>query len=219
MNSTKKSPWSSTPPTAERIVSAIERIGNVLRTGAWQFATAEGLNPAQVDILAILLSRSEGVRLSWLAQQMGVTTASASDSVAALVSKNLVEKAKAADDGRAIALRLTTEGKALATKINEGMSFAFDAVEALPKSQQDAMYAGLLAVIGQLQKSERFPEIRTCVTCRYFAPHTAKDKEGMHHCRLLNAPLPTAMVRLDCAEHEAVEPHSASLNWKALQRM
>ena len=37
--------WSETPPTSQRIVFAVERIANVLRAGAWEFATAEGLNP------------------------------------------------------------------------------------------------------------------------------------------------------------------------------
>jgi DNA-binding MarR family transcriptional regulator len=219
MKSSKQSPWSSTPATSERIVSAIGRIANVLRAGSWQFATAEGLNPSQVDILGILLSRDEGVRLSWIAQQMGVTTASASDSVAALVAKNLVEKGRAADDGRAIALRLTTDGKALATKIKDAMGFAFDAVNALPDAQQQAMFGGLLALIGQLQKSERFPEIRACVTCRYFAPHEHEDDSAPHHCRLVNAPLPATMLRLDCAEHQVAEPQIAALNWHKLERV
>jgi DNA-binding MarR family transcriptional regulator len=219
MKSSNKSPWSSTPETSERIVSAIARIANVLRAGSWQFATTEGLNPTQVDILEILMSRDEGVRLSWIAQQMGVTTASASDSVTALVAKNLVEKGRASDDGRAIALRLTAEGKKLATKIADAMGFASEAVNALPESQQQAVFGGLLALIGQLQKNERFPEIRTCVTCRYFAPHEHKDEVAPHHCRLVNAALPATMLRLDCPEHQASEPQIAALNWHKLERI
>jgi len=85
-------PWHDTPAKSERIVSAITRISSVLRSGAWQFATTEGLNPTQVDILEALRSRGGGVRLSWIAQHLGVTAASASDSITSLTTKGLIEK-------------------------------------------------------------------------------------------------------------------------------
>ena len=219
MNSIKPSPWSATPAISERIVSAISRIANVLRSGAWQFATAEGLNPTQVDILQILLSRDAGVRLSWMAQQIGVTTASASDSVASLVAKKLVEKGRASDDGRAIAISLTIEGKRLAKKINSAMSFAFDAVSELPDASQQAMFDGLLATIGRLQQSERFPEIRACVTCQHFVANEHKNAKAPHHCQLVNAPLPQMLLRLDCEEHAAADAATTTLNWKKLEKM
>jgi hypothetical protein len=43
----KPFPCSSTPALSERSVSAMSRIANVLHSGAWQLATAEGLNPTQ----------------------------------------------------------------------------------------------------------------------------------------------------------------------------
>lgn len=218
MKSNPPSVWSSTPATSERIVSAISRIANVLRAGAWQFATANGLNPVQVEILEILLSRSEGMRLSWIAQQLGVTAASASDSVASLVSKALVEKVRAADDGRAIALHLTVTGAALAKQINDAMTFAYDAVGALPETTQQELFSGLLSLIGKLQQAERFPEIRACVTCKYFAAGVHKDEAMPHHCRLVDAPLPKALLRLDCAEHSAAEPGAIQSNWQKIQQ-
>ncbi|MBI3731782.1 MAG: MarR family transcriptional regulator, partial [Burkholderiales bacterium] len=80
-------PWDETPATSERILDAIARIAGVLRSGTWQFATSEGLNPTQVDIIDMLAARKDGVRLSWIAEQMGVSTDSASDSVSSLTAK------------------------------------------------------------------------------------------------------------------------------------
>jgi DNA-binding MarR family transcriptional regulator len=102
-----------TPAKSERIVRATTRIASVLRSGAWQFATTEGLNPTQVDILEALLSRGGGVRLSWIAQHLGVTAASASDSITSLTTKGLIEKGRDSADGRAVALRLTRSGQDL----------------------------------------------------------------------------------------------------------
>ncbi len=218
MNPPPTPPWQDTPATSERIVGAISRIAAVLRAGMWQFATAEGLNRTQVEILEILLARRDGVRLGWIAQQLGVTPATASDSIATLTAKGLVEKGRAVDDGRAIALKLTAEGRALALRIDGSMAFASQAVDRLPADTQQAMYAGLLALIGQLQQSGRFPEIRACVTCRHFAANVHNDAVAPHHCRLVDAPLPNALLRLDCPEHDAADADTARVNWARLER-
>jgi DNA-binding MarR family transcriptional regulator len=212
-------PWQDTAPRSERVVSAIARIAQVLRNGAWQFGTAEGLNPAQVDVLELLRPRGDAVRLSWIATQLRISNASASDSIAALVAKGLIEKTRAADDARALALRLSADGQALAARISGAMGFAHQAVEALPDQTQDALYAGLLGLIGQLQQAERFPELRACVSCRHFVANKHADPARPHHCQLINAPLPVGLLRLDCPEHEPAEPALARVNRRELERV
>lgn len=209
-------PWQDTPATGERILGAISRIAAVLRTGQWQFATREGLNRTQVEILEILLARGDGVRLGWLAQQLGVTPATASDSIAALTAKGLIEKGRAADDGRAVALRLTAEGSALARRVAGSMAFALDAAARLTEGTQTVLYTGLLALIGKLQHSDRFPEIRACATCRHFVADAHPGAAAPHHCRLVDAALPAALLRLDCPEHEATDADAARANWTRL---
>ena len=216
MDNPTPSVWNDTPSVQERIVSAISRIASVMRGGMWQFATQEGLNPAQADVLQLLLSRREGVRLSWLAQQLAISPASASDSVTALVNKGLVQKARAADDGRAVALLLTPAGAELAQRASQSLLFAGNAVSALPAATQEALLSGLLQLIGQLQRDERFPEIRACVTCRHFQPNRHADAEAPHHCGLVNAPLPLKLLRLDCPEHEAADASAQRNNWQAI---
>lgn len=216
MDQPTPSVWNDTPSLQERIVSAISRISSVMRGGMWQFATQEGLNPAQADMLQLLLSRREGVRLSWLAQQLAISPASASDSVSALVNKGLVQKARAADDGRAVALLLTQAGVELAQRASQSLLFAGDAVSALPPATQEALLSGLLQLIGQLQRNERFPEIRACVTCRHFQPNRHADAEAPHHCGLVDAPLPLRLLRLDCPEHAAADASVQRDNWRAL---
>jgi DNA-binding MarR family transcriptional regulator len=210
--------WQDTPPISARIVSAISRIGAVLRSGAWEYGTSQGLNPAQLDILQMLAARKDGVRLSWLAQQMGVTAASASDSIAALMAKGLVEKRRAADDGRAVAIRLTRSGKSLTLKLDEVMGFAVDAVEHIPESAQQDLFQSLLLLIGQLQQTEQFPQTRACVSCKHFQVNAHPgDARGPHHCRLVNAPLPMSLLRLDCAEHELATVSAIHQNWRTLK--
>jgi DNA-binding MarR family transcriptional regulator len=212
-------PWHDTPAKSERIVSAVTRIASVLRNGAWQFATAEGLNPTQVDILEALGSRKNGVRLSWIAQHLGVTAASASDSIASLTSKGLIEKGRDSTDGRAVALKLTKSGQDLATRISDAVGFAHKAASDLPQSTQDALFESLLILIGKLQQSDRFPEIRACVTCNYFAVNKHTDNKAPHHCTLVDAPLSVSQLRLDCQEHEPALKNVVAKNWRELEHV
>ncbi len=202
--------------TSARIISSLSRIGSVLRSGMWEFATSENLNPAQAEILQLLHSRPQGVRLSWLARQLSISAASASDSVAALVAKGLVRKARAPDDGRATDLHLTEPGRQVAQRIAGATSFADEAVARLPAAAQEQLLSGLLQVIGQLQKAERFPELRACLTCKHFQPDRHPDAAAPHHCGLVDAPLPVGMLRIDCPDHQPADPAQQVKNWQAL---
>ncbi|MEO6421598.1 MAG: MarR family winged helix-turn-helix transcriptional regulator [Candidatus Nitrotoga sp.] len=209
--------WQDTPAKSERIISAITRIASVLRSGAWQFATTEGINPTQVDILEALRSRQEGVRLTWIAQHLGVTAASASDSIASLTAKGLIEKGRDSEDGRAVALRLTKSGQDLTARISNSVGFAHEAVSKLPQSTQEELFESLLALIGKLQQSDRFPEIRACVTCKHFAINRHPGSDAPHHCTLVNAPLSVSLLRLDCPEHDQAQAAVAVQNWRELE--
>jgi DNA-binding MarR family transcriptional regulator len=209
-----ETPWDKTPDVSARIITAIGRIASVMRSGMWEFATSEHLNPAQAEILQLLQNRTRGVRLSWLAKQLSISAASASDSVASLVSKGLLRKARAEDDGRATALLLTDEGRAMAARIGGALGFADEAASALPLASQVQMLTGLLKLIAELQKSERFPELRACLSCKHFEPNKYPGAEAPHHCGLVNAPLPISFLRIDCAEHDPADDMAQARNWK-----
>ena len=208
-----ETPWDGTPDISARIIAAISRVPSVLRAGMWEFATAENLNPTQADILQLLKDRAHGVRLSWLAAQLSVSSASASDSVAALVNKGLVRKARAEDDGRASALWLTEQGKSLVERMATAISFADGAAAALEAEVQGQLLVGLFKLIAQLQKSERFPALRACLSCRYFQPNVYPGSPAPHHCALVKAPLPIAFLRIDCAEHQPTDAATERRNW------
>jgi len=214
MDTKPKKPWQDTPDVSARIVTSIGRIASVMRSGMWEFATAENLNPTQAEMLQLLQGRKQGVRLSWLASQLSISAASASDSVSALVAKGLLYKARAEDDGRATALFLTPEGAVMAARIGSALHFAEEAADSLPASTQTELLGGLFKLIAQLQKTERFPEMRACLSCRFFEPNAHPGKPAPHHCNLVNAPLSVSLLRMDCQEHEPADPLAKARNWK-----
>ncbi len=214
MEITPETPWDGTPDLSARVVVAIGRIATVLRAGMWEFVTTENLNPAQADILQLLRDRTQGVRLTWLATQLSVSLASVSDSVTTLASKGLVRKDRAHDDGRASALWLTEEGKAVAERLAGALSFADDAVGRLDRGVQEQLLISLFKLIVQLQNSERFPALRACPSCRFFEPNKFPGSPAPHHCALVKAALPISFLRIDCAEHQPADTDAARHNWQ-----
>lgn len=134
-----------------------------------------------------------------------------------LTAKGLIEKSRSADDGRAVALRLSISGQVLANRISKATGFVMEAVDDLPAPTQPDLFAALLALIGKLQKTDDFPEIRACVTCEHFAANAHPGKAAVHHCWLVNAPLPVRLLRLDCPEHTQADPAAVNANWRQLE--
>lgn len=201
MSPNKPTAWHDTPPIADRVVAVLSRIASVMRADAWRSATAEGLTPTQAELLALMAARPTGVRLGWLAEQLSITSATASDAVAALVGKGWVQKARSADDARALSLSLTRPGSALARRLAAPAGIVASAVSALTAQAQDQLLAGLLKLVGELQRSEGFPELRTCVSCEHFEADRHAGTSAPHHCHLVDAPLPVTLLRVDCPEH------------------
>ena len=217
MLSDNLTPWHDTPPTPERVVTVLSRIASVMRGNAWRSATAAGLTPTQADLLALLAARPPGVRLAWLAEQMCISSATASDAVSALVAKGWAHKARAADDARALSLSLTRSGRALARRLGASCGVVESAAAALPTQAQEQLLSGLLELVGELQRAEGFPELRTCVTCEHFEPHRHADAKAPHHCHLVGASLPASLLRVDCPEHVPVAAMLRPARWQALR--
>src|SRR5215207_1966833 len=87
-------------PLDRRVTTGLAKIGIALKQQAWAEAGGRGLTPTQGQVLALLRANPAGLRLGALAEQLGVTAATTSDSVTALQRKGLVAKGPIAGDGR-----------------------------------------------------------------------------------------------------------------------
>src|SRR5215218_7558740 len=97
-------------PLDRRVTVGLAKIGIALKQQAWAEAGGRGLNPTQGQLLAVLRANPNGLRLGTLAEQLGVTAATTSDSVTALHRKGLVTKEPTEADGRGVVVRLTPAG-------------------------------------------------------------------------------------------------------------
>lgn len=202
-----------TQSISERVSTGLAKISLALKTKAWRGAAPARLTPTQGQVLVLLRSAPRGLRLDEVARALGVTAPTASDSVAALVSKGLVVRGRSPDNPRAVSLTLSSEGAALAEQVSDWPDFLLRAVDTLDEAEQTAFLRALVKIIRALQVSGDIPPQRMCVSCRYFRPNVHDDPERPHHCAFVDAPFGDRHLRLECQEHEPAPAHEAETSW------
>ncbi len=155
------------------------------------------------------------MRLSEIADGLAVTPATASDAVAALVEKGLVQKGRAADDARAIAITLTAKGQREAESAASWPDFLLAAVDELSREEQEIFFRSLIKMVRVLQERGQIPISKMCVTCRFFRPNVYSDSDRPHHCAFVDAPFGERHLQLECPDHVAAEPETAARTWQA----
>jgi len=200
--------------SAERIATGLHKISLVLRHAAWQEHGRSGLTPTQAQLLSVLAASGGGRTLSSLATELGVTAATASDSLSALERKGLVEKRRAEGDGRALAVRPTPAGRHLASRLALWPDFLLGALDELDALERELLQRALVKMIRSLQEKGRIPVARMCVGCRFFRPYVHADALAPHHCAFVDAPFGDAELRIDCADQAPLPPDEADALWR-----
>jgi DNA-binding MarR family transcriptional regulator len=201
----------------QRVVTGLSKIGLALKSHSWQDSGQHGLTPTQGQILALLRAAEVGgMRLSAVANQLGVTAATTSDAVTTLVEKGLVQKAKAVDDGRAIAISLTPKGQHLAEQVSDWSDFLLDGVSELSEAEQEVFLRGLIKMIRKLQDQRKISVGRMCVNCQFFRPNAYAGSDQPHHCAFVDAAFGDRELQLDCPDQLAAEPTIVQQNWEIL---
>ncbi len=199
---------------AQRISDAIDRLGLAVRSQQWRRGAAARLNPTQVQILSLIGAGGRApIRLSALATALAVTPATASDSVAVLLRKGLVERRNDPDDRRALDLRLTSSGQALLDEWRRSGTAVAAAAAAMPPDTQADLLRLLITLIRSLQIAGAIPVARMCVGCAYFRPNVHADADTPHHCAFVDAPFGDRHLRIDCPEHEMALQDQADAAW------
>lgn len=201
-----------TEPLGQRISAALSKIGLALRNQAWRGAGERGLSPTQGQILTLLRARPHQ-RPSALAEALGVTLATVSDSVKALVEKGFVLKQRDEGDARATALVLTASGRKEAENASSWPDFLATSVEVLTPFEQEIFFTALVKMIRTLQDRGQIPVARMCVSCKYFQPNRHAAPAKPHHCGLVDAAFGAPQLRLDCAEHEPADEALQQVTW------
>ena len=188
--------------SAEQITFGLERISTALRSRAWLEAERIGLTPTQGQILAHLLRYDpQPQRLSDLSESLGVKPATVSDVVSTLVRKALVDKVRATDDGRALALTLTPTGRQIAQSLGEWTRFVRSAVSHLKPPQREVLLEALTQVLGDLTQLGEVSEMRMCSGCSHLTQRNSRDRASIPYCRVREMDIGGLNGMLDCSTY------------------
>jgi DNA-binding MarR family transcriptional regulator len=196
-----------------RVTHSLLRLSTAMRSQAWEWAEGAGLTPTQGEILVLLMQHKGPMRLGEIARETALTAATTSDAVSTLETKGLVEKRRALDDGRALAVRLTARGRTAAKRALQWPDFLSEAIGTLRDEEQAVFYRTLLKMIRQLQVQGDIPPHRMCVTCSHFEP-SKNPKRSAHRCKLLELSFADTDLRLDCSVHEEADAVTQKRVWK-----
>ena len=194
------------------IATGLAKIGSFIRSEQWRDSDVSGLTPTQAQILIHLAQRGPA-RVTAVAEEIAVTQPTASDSVAALVRKGLIEKRPDPDDARAVSLHPTRKGKRAADALTLWPDALLAAADTLAPEEQAAFLKGLTKMIRTLQRDGAIPVQRLCATCRFFRPNVHADPTKPHHCAFVDAAFGDAALRLDCGDHETASDKDAAAAW------
>lgn len=187
-----------------QIALGLARLAALARQDEWRAGEAEGVTPTQGDILIALAQRSEGMRVGALAALLHVSQATASEALAALDRKALIERYADPADRRATLLRLSRKGRSLAKRWPNGYARVIDA---LSTKDQAALMGIVVRAIAALERQGAVSRQRMCLSCQFFVENAHPGAARPHHCRLIDAALGEGDLRIDCPEHQ--EAHAA----------
>jgi len=188
------------PDVDLKLVAALERVGQALRVQMWDKAKQHGLSPIQLQLLLRLATDPPGRRrIGVLAAELDVTHPTVSDAIAVLRRKELVDRDAVS---RTASVSLSARGRSVADDLASWDQRTREELADVSAADKQSMLGLLLDLIAGLQRSGAISVARMCVTCRFFRRDAHPDTAQPHHCALVDVPMGTGDLRVDCAEHE-----------------
>ena len=173
-----------------RIRALINRLARMDASSNWD----GDINPAQRAALDYLAQANRFSRApSHVADYLGTTRGTMSQTLKALVQKGHIEEERVASDRRSISYSLTAKGR---KTVAEGVLFA-QALTALDGDFLESLGDGLETVLRRMLAANGGRSFGLCRTCRYHQVH--KDTR---YCSLLSVPLKPQEGELICHEHQ-----------------
>ena len=206
---------------ARQVAEGIQQLAAALRADLGRAASRAGISSAQSRVLELLRSAPDGMRLGEIALRLGVTAASASDTVAGLSVRRLVVRRRDPEDGRAyrfLARDARRQPTGERSEDNPTLAALENAVATLPPGDRASLQRSIVRLILELQDRRLIPLARACVSCRFFRPRVHASPEAPHHCDYVDRPFGDDALRVLCPEFSLAPPEAVRGNRAALAR-
>lgn len=147
MNGTQIRSGKSTGGEVQQVLDSIRQIVRLLRVSSREAERQVGLSGAQLFVLQ-KLAEAKMLSVNELAERTHTHQSSVSVVAQGLVEKGLIDRARAADDGRRLELTLTPAAKALLRKApGAAQDRLIDAITQLPAATRKQLAAGLARLV------------------------------------------------------------------------
>lgn len=196
----------------EQAAAGLEQLASLVRAQSWRSDGTPALPPTQAAVVRMLAGQADGLRARQIAERLGVTPASVSDSLKALEAKGWIARTVDADDRRAAVVRLTRQGRAIATKLAHPERGMAALLQDLDEADVAALLRATQLMIGQAQRQGLATGLRTCLGCEFFRPFASGDAARPHICDFMRAPFGDAELRVDCADQSPASEEVIAAN-------
>ncbi|HEY0504173.1 MAG TPA: MarR family transcriptional regulator [Lysobacter sp.] len=189
----------------EQAAAGLEQLASLVRAQSWRSDGTPSLPPTQGAVLRMLSGQTEGLRARQIAQRLGITPASVSDSLKALEIRGWIARTVDAEDRRAATIRLTRQGRAVAGKLAHPARGMAALLQDLDEADTAALLRATQLLVARAQQQGLATGLRTCLGCRFFQPFASGDAARPHVCGFLGTPFGDAELRMDCADQSPAD--------------
>ena len=185
------------------MLQLVERLGNLIRAEMRRVIGQEGLQPVHLEAMLFLnqANRFSNTPQS-LAEFLGVTKGTVSQSLLLLDRRGLIERYQDEVDRRVVRLRLSQQGEDMLEEMQPA-SLWQSATRNISANRIRNGVAALRETLYMLQNHNGARTFGVCNTCIY----CKRKSQRTHHCALFAERLSGPETRLVCREHV---PKSAS---------
>jgi len=155
----------------------------------------------QQQILLLLAARGGDCPLAGLSGELGLTMPGALSAISTLAREGIVSM----DPGPSytpeeVRVGLTDRGRRHASAAPNWAASMLAEMDQLDDAEQRWLLTLVTEEISALQRADRIPVTRMCVTCRFFDGYAHPDTDRPHHCWLVDTPFGHRELRLRCPD-------------------
>ena len=186
-------------PPRQQATLGLEQLASLVRAQSWRTDKSPSLPPTQAAVLRMLGGAPEGLKAGQMADRLGISPASLSDSLKAIEAKGWIARQTDPIDRRACLVRLSKQGRDIAKQLNDPGQGIGSLLQGLEEADVGALLRVTQLLVMQAQQQGLATGLRTCLGCRFFRPYGGNE-EKPHFCDFIHQAFGDAELRTDCAE-------------------
>ena len=189
----------TTPSRRQQAALGLEQLASLVRAQSWRMDRSPSLPPTQTAVIRMLGGAPERLKARQIAERLGISPASLSDSLKALEAKGWIARETDPDDRRASLVHLSAQGRDIAKQLHDPDQGMGRLLQDLDEADVGALLRVTQLLVMQAQQQGLATGLRTCLGCRFFRPYGGNE-EKPHFCDFIHQAFGDAELRTDCAE-------------------